>query len=190
MALVAGILTLRQKFYPSATSILDINATKTAEEDFDKKMLTMLKRMDVALDTNTNANGNANSNANTNINTSQIVDKKEVLAEKFYLVLYPQVQIDADLNINTEKKISTASLSTKDEKDKVLEFYKEQLTDQAKEIESVNEQSDDKLETSLILFSGEGGEGELNVKIWRSGEQTNIDLSISDNFKDPRSSAL
>lgn len=184
VALVASLLAIRQKYYPSIPVNGNTNIANNAEEEFNQKMITMIKRLDTTFSNTANSNANLNANANSNINSA--VDKLKVISDKFGLVLYPQVQIERDLNVNVEKKISTVTLSTKDEKDKVLDFFKQQLTDQAKEIESVNDQADDKLETSLILFSAEGGEGELSVKIWRAGEKTKIDLSMTDNFKDPR----
>lgn len=180
--LSAGILAIRQKFYPTAVASSNFNIND-GEAEFNKKMVDVVKNLEnfYAEEEAVNININKNINANK-VKKSAVQD----ITDKFLVPLYDKASVEKELIYYSEQKITAASLASLDEEAKVIEYYKQQLGDQAKEVQEVNEEAADNTGTGLILFTGEGGEGELSVKIWRDKDKTNIDLSISDNFKDPR----
>jgi len=154
------------------------------DADFDKKLDQAWQQMN---NMNKLVVANNNENINTNINTPKVKKSADTdITSKFGLELYTGSNVSKELQSYPEQKISIASLTTTDSPDKVIEYYKEQLGDQAKEVQDANTQATNHIETGLILFSQDGGEGELSVKIWNDKDKTNIDLSISDNFSDPR----
>lgn len=181
--LAAATLAIKQKINPTSSNNAIFNSEQM-DADFDKKLDQAWQQMN---NMNALTVANSNENVNTNTNTNKVKKSADTdITSKFGLELYSGSNVSKELQSYPEQKITIASLTTTDSPDKVIEYYKQQLGDQVKEIQDANTQAVNHTETSLILFSKDGGEGELSVKIWRDQDKTNIDLSISDNFIDPR----
>ncbi|MFH0818878.1 MAG: hypothetical protein V1898_02700 [Patescibacteria group bacterium] len=179
----AAVLGIKQKVSPEKTLVQGIETTEALEKQIQDNMDNMASQI-VATDANTVA-----SSANTNVSNNEIFsEQKQQVADKFGLNNYPGVLLEKKIFSIADTNLSSALLSTTDSETAVLIYYKDQMGEDVKEIKNLAGENADQIETSLILFSADGGQGELSVKIWPDIdlEKTYINLTINNDFLDPK----
>ena len=181
--ITAVVLGIKQKYFADHSSA-DSDVADTVLEEFNDKTLELMTRMDDAFEKQAQEEAQTAANANTNINSDVSDDENNEIVDKLKSEYYPEAELEKDLLYSEEKNISSVTLSTRDTANTVAAYYKEKMGEQVIEIESVEDE--DSIETTLVLFSADQGEGELNVKILDNNERTYIKITISDSFVDPR----